>query len=102
MTEVKTATHIKASKTRKEVFSYKISRVQRQTKPLPCVRGLVTTVGYVRKEPLELTTGMLRFRTVIALILHEHLSTKEDSGLCVQSARAIKGEGSNKQQTGFF
>lgn len=33
-----------------------------------CVGGLVTTLGYISKESLELTTGILKLRTIVLVI----------------------------------
>ena len=79
-----------------------------ERKPWYRVPGFIT-LGYISKESLKLTTGILKLKTIVLLILHKHLFVKESSGLSFQFAKnrtqfssALMGEGSNKYQRVFW
>lgn len=61
-------------------FSTASAVCKEERKPWYHVLGFIT-LGYISKESLKLTIGILKLKTIVLLILHKHLFVKESSGL---------------------
>lgn len=115
MTVVKNG-HIHQSQLKKEKGVFLPNRqCVKERKSWYCVQGLITTLGYISKESLELTIGIFKAKNycMINLILRQHfLNIKEGSGLHFQLAKNrtqfntapynVVGEGSNKRWKSEF